>query len=273
MNQINITRYMPFTQIVCLLSRRAFFIPKVALLNDHWEGVINWRDEYLQEKNQAELFNADRQRQIELGVSPSELEEPFQPPTRIDELSFRWVKEWMYVSCWHKGTVESQAMWKLYGGYEPSVAIQINASKLVSAYEEHKKNAALNTIAALWEVVYIPPGTGDSKRSRPQVLYTDENVTEFKTNPAYVFTFEQLPQKHIGYGYEEEVRFAIGESLDEHKVNKPNQELGISLPIKTDFVNKIYVSPGAPDWFFCAVRDMVEKYGFNTAVNRSSLDI
>jgi hypothetical protein len=265
---------MPFAQFACLLSRQEFFIPKVTLLNDHWEGVIHWRDEYLQEKNEAKLFNACRQRQIELGVSPSDLEEPFEIPTRIDESSFRWVKEWMYVSCWHKGTVESQAMWKLYGGYEPSVAIQINASKLVSAYEEHKKNVALNTIAALWEVIYIPPGTGDSRRSRPKVLYTDENVlTEFKSNPAYTFTFEQLPQKHIGYAYENEVRFAIGESLDEHKINKPNQELGISLPIKADFADMIYVSPGAPDWFFDTVRAMVEKYGFNATVNRSSLDI
>jgi hypothetical protein len=265
---------MPFTQVACLLSRRVFFIPKVALLNDHWEGVIHWRDEYLQEKNQAELFNAYRQRQIELGVSPNDIEEPFEIPTRLDESSFRWVKEWMYVSCWHKGTVESQAMWKLYGGYEPSVAIQINASKLVCAYEEHKKNVALNTMAALWEVVYILPGTGDSKTIRPKVIYQDVNVsTEFKMHPAYAFTFEQLFQKHIGYSYEDEVRFVIGESIDEHKVKKPNQELGISLPISADFVDKIYVSPGAPDWFLGTVRDMVRKYGFNATVSRSSLDI
>jgi hypothetical protein len=265
---------MPFAQFAYLLSRREFFIPKVALLNDHWEGVIHWRDEYLQERNQAIIFNAYRDWQIKSGVPASDIEEPFEIPARIDESSFRWVKEWMYVSCWHKGTVESQAMWKLYGGYEPSVAIQINASELVSAYEEHKKKATLNTMAALWEVVYISPGTGESEKKRPKVLYTDPNVSaEFKTHPAYAFTFEQLPQKHIGYHYEEEVRFAIGESLDEHKVNKSNQELGIYLPIKADFIDMISVSPGVPNWFFETVRMMVEKCGFSTTVNKSSLDI
>ena len=175
--------------------------------------------------------------------------------------------------CWHKDNAESQAMWKLYGKDEMSVAIETTLSKLVEIYESYKTNNALECIAVLWEVTYILPGTGTSADVTAKVLYAD-TTSQWHYNPAYVLTFEQLFFKHRAYSFEKEIRLVISESLGTKKIGEQNKKTGLDLPIinKGDFLKAVYVSPGATKSFCKTVQDVMQKYGFSGDVCRSSLD-
>ena len=271
MENFSITRYMPFGYFVSLL-KNGLFIPKVSLFDDPWEGRIHHYDEYLYEKKNVELLNASRQKRIDAGIElPNTQEEPM--PERINVKSAKWVKEWIYASCWHKDIEESQAMWKLYGKDKTSVAIETTSSELVNIYESYKMSNALECITFLWEVIYILPGTGTSADVEAKALYKD-TTSKWSCNPAYVSTLGQLSRKHHAYSFEKEIRLVISESLETKKVDEQNKKSGLYLPIinKGDFLKAVYVSPGAPKSFRETVQDVMQKYGFSGDVRMSSLD-
>lgn len=271
MENFSITRYMPFGYFVSLL-KNGLFIPKVSSFDDPWEGRIHHYDDYLYEKKNAESLNASRQKRIGAGIElPNTQEEPM--PERINVKFAKWAKEWIYASCWHKDNEESQAMWKLYGKDKTSVAIETTSSELVEIYKSYKMSNALECITFLWEVIYIPPGTGTSADVEAKALYEDR-TSQWQDNPGYVSTFGQLSRKHHAHSFEKEIRLVIAESLETKKEDTGNKKSGLYLPIinKGDFLKAVYVSPGATKSFCETVQDVMQKYGFSGDVRRSSLD-
>lgn len=157
--------------------------------------------------------------------------------------TMRETRKHIFVNCWHMNEGESAAMWKLYAKTNEAICIQ-------SSYERLKKN--LPTFANIGMVNYID--------------YDKEWVPEDNIYNPFLF-------KRQSFQHEREIR-AIIYSKDpcvpsDLLVDKNG------LPIQLDInylIDKIYVSPEAPDWFYKLVKNVSIKYGINKKVLKSSLD-
>ena len=94
---MTVRRYMSFEKFVYLL-KTGLLCPKSSLFEDQWEGLISLRNDWINEDWKS---------------------------------NFSIAREWIYVSCWHVGTDESYAMWKIYGEHPYSVCIETTEDKLV----------------------------------------------------------------------------------------------------------------------------------------------
>jgi hypothetical protein len=164
-----------------------------------------------------------------------------------------------FVSCWHLSSSESLAMWKIYGANSFSVAVVSNVGKVMSVC--HDYCADLSSAGMFGEVVY------DN--------YVSDGNLNVKTL-GLPFGYNELPisksiltlfMKAKAFTYEQEWRVVL---------NKKNvNETAIRLPVGDleDFIEKIYVSPQAPDWVVSTINDLVKnQLGLNgISVSRSPL--
>ena len=139
------------------------------------------------------------------------------------------------ISCWHCNEFESEAMWKLYSvNVNNAVAIETTYHRLYQA---------------LGEDPYVDIG---------KVQYIDYRK-QYSGVGGSAFWYKRKSFEH-----EREVRALIR--------NHKNDGKGVSVPVNLDIlIDKIYVSPYAPEWFSDVVRDVVKKYGIDKPVVYSSM--
>lgn len=142
-----------------------------------------------------------------------------------------------YVNCWHMNEHESAAMWKLYAATSEAVAICTKYNSLVEALDED---------VLVGQVHYIN--------------YETSTIPE--NNSFWPFMF-----KRMSFSHEREVRAVIQDL---------SQDMGFSggttKSINTeDLIEKIYVAPDAPGWYFNLVEQVVSRYGLSAKVVQSSL--
>jgi len=133
----------------------------------------------------------------------------------------------LFVSCWHVNEHESEAMWRLYCGDGGGVAIQTTYSALLEAVRWHQG-------------VYIGKVTYVDYRN---ASFPDANV------------FYPVMHKRASFMHEREVRLV--------KLSPPQldgtQDLALSVPVELEnLCNAVYVSPSAPNYYFEAVRAVVD---------------
>ncbi|CAK8714715.1 hypothetical protein GMJAKD_03985 [Candidatus Electrothrix aarhusensis] len=97
-----LTRYMSQSKFLSLL-KDGLYLSKVTKFKDDLEGILP----YFTKDSDSSLLNREK---------------------------IRNSLEWVYVSCWHNSSIESNAMWQLYGENNEAIAIQIRAHKLQSLY-------------------------------------------------------------------------------------------------------------------------------------------
>lgn len=96
-------------------------------------------------------------------------------------------------------------------------------------------------------------------------------------------SFAPFMHKRISYEHECEVRAVIGHfptRLDPEAENGrvldyslPSPS-GLAVPARLDvLIDRVYVSPDAPPWFFDAVRDLTARYGSGFPVLQSRLGV
>ncbi len=139
----------------------------------------------------------------------------------------RGLRKQAFVSCWHANNAESEAMWRLYCGPHEGIALQTTYEKLD---------------ASLPQGVFLG-----------QVTYLDY---ECDTQAPHD-TLALLMRKRQAFEHEHEIRALIWppegppglvpEDLDEHA-----RVINVPWPAR-EFLEKIYVSPYAEDWY----RDVV----------------
>jgi len=160
----------------------------------------------------------------------------------------KWTREWTYVSCWHLNEHESWAMWKLYGSLEGAIAIQSTYSKLLECL---KDNAHVN----VGIVKYID--------------YESEWLPE--GNLYWPFLHKRKYFEH-----EKEIRAIIQKmpvnEKNEIPIGKANEKQGVIVPLNlSDFIEKIYVSPNSPQWFYELVESVIKRFNHSFSVVQSSL--
>ena len=153
------------------------------------------------------------------------------------------------INCWHMNEYESAAMWKLYLKSDEGVAIQSTFKRLTESFIKYSEHE-----------IYIG-----------KVKYIDYD-TEWlpEGNSFYPFV-----HKRKSFEHEHELRAIIGEvpsEGDKIDFNKEVFQIGVYIPVNLDtLIEKIFISPTAPEWFDDLVKSIVNKYNFKKQVIKSDL--
>lgn len=164
-------------------------------------------------------------------------------------------KKYIYVSCWHSSTYESDAMWRLYGLSKDGVALVITREKLellAKKYGYYLQDVKYIDYSTEKADIKIPTDVFHYKR---RAFIHESEVRMIK--PSYPHTgFEKnMPKMSLP---------SLGNELS------PNGDLLHIEP--EDFIEKVIVSPYSDNWFFKVVTKLAMSCGLsNDLIHKSEL--
>lgn len=134
-----------------------------------------------------------------------------------------------YVCCWHANEQESEAMWRLYCGNGNGIAIQTTYETLIGAIEHEYE-------------IYVGC-----------VKYIDYEREWFPDANA----FHPVMHKRLAFAHEREVRLVSSPSTFRASSAEAAPE-SVSIPWDlSSKIERVYVDPYAPEYFFDAVKTIV----------------
>jgi hypothetical protein len=212
-------RYMDLPKLLALIVKRELYLRRLDLMPDKFEGLFPSKmSTALEAAYSAALGPTDAKGIAEMMVGNARLH-----------------RKRLYVSCWHLGNVESEAMWRIYCGAGGGAAIVLPYKKL-SASIIASSNALPNH-AYLGVVRYLDYDTD---------LMDPRNL------------FNAALHKRRQFAYEQEAR--IAKLWVDPAATAPDQEPpSISIPWDIGVVDRIVVSPYAGEWYVETVRAVVER--------------
>ena len=221
---------MDFSKYVAMVSRRALYFARADKLGDPFEGSTTYLTRGMRDAQLAEYYPPDVI--AKLSVGSSEFRE--------------WVRQWVFVNCWHMNECESAAMWRLYARTSDAVAVQSTYARLAGCLPDH---------VHIGEVSYVD--------------YDRSVIPE--TNLLFA-----LMHKRRSFEHERELR-AVWMDLPREEsailARVPNPENGRYVPIDLgQLVERFLVAPTAASWFRDAVQSVTERYGCAFSVSQSALD-
>lgn len=251
-------RYMDFTKFVSVLHSRALYFPSLERLSreDPFEGALA--------KRNVEFPDADPERVPLSEIQSLGYKDHSEYAKMLDTFRknrphlsrlYRRQRSVIYVNCWHINEHESAAMWSIYAGNAPGIAI-------VSTYDRLRASLACT----------------DREISIGKVKYIDYSKV--------AIPFDNLlypaVHKRQSFAHENELRAVIVDlkSLTvegEDGVSRWNLDAEIGLPgiyVRCDvekLVKDIYVSPKSPDWYHEMVQSIIGKFELSFSVHRSDM--
>lgn len=195
---------------------------------------------------------------LEGSLSRATLDARDQPDTKIPRVTksalsdiHRYARFHVFINSWHINEFESAAMWKLFLKSDEGLAIQSTLGDL-------KQSMARSDI--------------DVNIGKVEYIDYDRDVISEK-NILYPFV-----HKRKSFEHEREIRALT--YLNPQHLEKdddfftPNPNLGINVKIDRDvLINKVYVSPTAPPWFYDLTKSVMKKYGVEKEVIMSNLAV
>ena len=153
-----------------------------------------------------------------------------------------------YVNCWNMNEFESAFLWSIYAPVGEGVAIRSTVGRLK------------NSIAAEKRDIYIGPII--------YLDYTSESIDESNS-------FNVFFRKRKSFEAERELRACFlnlleGVGWSEEALTRNPGGLHISCDLSA-LIEKIFISPAAPDWYFDALTDTLQKMGYRFPITKSSL--
>ena len=159
-----------------------------------------------------------------------------------------WPK-FTFLNCWHLNNFESAAMWKLYLKSDEGISVQSNFERLTKSFDK----------------------CTDHDTFVGKVKYIDYNVDFIPDNNM----LNPFLHKRQSFEHEKEIRAIVvdipikDEKVDLNSIKYPH---GIYVPIDLDIlIEKIYVSPTSPDWFYTLVKSITKKYEIDKDVVKSNI--
>lgn len=224
-------RYMDFTKFIDLLERQSLFFTRADKFEDKFEGSYS-------------KFN----RQIGREVYKNLTDEQYDNFMNQKSLHSKNMIRYTLINCWHINEYESDAMWKLYSKSNESVAIQTTFKNLKQAFDNQDEKIYIGKIKYIdYEKDWLPEG----------------NV------------FSPFLHKRKSFEHEQELRAIIQRlPIEGEKVVFERDICEFGIPIHVDInilIEKVYVSPVAPQWFFELVEKVLKTYGYNKEVIYSKL--
>ena len=206
-----------------LLHNSSLFFPRADKFEDKFEGS----------------FTESVKKQIEKHYKENDIDFTYE--------KFKWgLKRGVFINCWHIGTKDNMAMWRIYGQSTNSIAITTTVGKLEKQLELHN----LHGNVSLRKVEYI------NHFEDPRI-----DVSKY-TN---IFTY-----KHEAYEFEKEARVIIDHYPNSAVmgVESPGTSLEVDLG---SLIRSIVISPDAPEWFYELVSSICGNYNCQHLVKRSEL--
>lgn len=226
-------RYMSLSKLLQMLQSRSLWFSRVDQLiqADPYEGSLPFGLLDDDEKRPTERdATIERRHGMALG-SMSRSRQLFRE-------TFSRQRSNTFVSCWHSGASDNDAMWRLYGAErDGSVCVKSTVAKLAPQLPE-----------------WITMG---------RVNYVSYDERWLEAANAYVPFF----RKRTCFEHEREVRLLFNTSLDDVS-NGPGQTAK-GHPVQFDpeeAILTIYISPTAPPWFEDVVRSSVARLGMTLNV-------
>lgn len=168
-----------------------------------------------------------------------------------EELSdlHKFARYHMFISSWHMNEFESAAMWKLYLKSDEGIAIQSTLGDLKRSLDKSEIDVTIG------KVEYID--------------YDKDIISE----KSIVYPFVH---KRKSFEHEKEIRvlkWILPQKVEgKWDLSIPNPNLGIEVDIDLNIlINKVYVSPTAPPWFFDLTKSVMKKYHVKKEVIMSDM--
>lgn len=226
---IRVWRYMDFTKFVSFMESRCLYFTRADKFDDPFEGSLPIMT--------VEARNTVKSRVLRHPNFPKEYIDAYR--NQIDstgKINLYW-RKFYAINCWHMSEHESAAMWKLYSKSNEGIAVQ-------SIYRKLRESIIDDAQVYLGEVKYI-----DYEKDPISPYYDPTSVNDFIYDP-----FSPFIHKRKSFEYEREVRALIVRypTIPEEKIGCYKDTIvdGVEVNVNVKhLVEKIYISPSAPDWF------------------------
>lgn len=208
---------MDLPKLLSLIANRELYLRRLDLMPDKYEGLYP-----------AQVSAALAQAMAASGaVSADQAREIADHRVNFAKES----RKRLFVSCWHLGNIESEAMWRIYCGAGGGAAIVLPYATLSASINTVQTNAYLGTVA-----------------------YIDYATALLGVGNAFIPALHKREQ----FQYEQEAR--VVKLWVDPAATAPNQEPPFtSIPWDIGVVDRIVVSPYAGEWYVETVRAVVER--------------
>ncbi|AMQ06745.1 DUF2971 domain-containing protein [Sporosarcina psychrophila] len=240
-----IWRYMDLSKFIDLLSKKALFFTRSDKFADPFEGATTQSDFESRVKHLEVLNDKPGHKAARIYFNGEWITIGSIEGTNDQEALYKKIREVYFVNCWHMNNIESEAMWKLYLQSGEGIAVQTTVNRLRTNIA-----APFDSAVEINPVKYI-----DYEKERMSHLYGNSTVFFHKRNH---------------FEHEKELRVVtpfiqtkdIGEEFKVIDVEKQSNLYGVHVPINdvNNLIEKVYISPTAPDWFTDVVISILEMY-------------
>ncbi len=156
----------------------------------------------------------------------------------------QWLRKTIFVNCWRMDNYESEAMWKLYCPNNEGLAIQTTYSKLTNSIIFKDK-------------VYIGC-----------ISYLDYEVNYFNNGNI----LNLMMHKRKAFEHEKEVRVAKINTSNWNSASIDVIEEGVNIEWDLfSTIERIYVNPYAPQWYFDTVKLIFTELSINIPIEWSNI--
>jgi len=236
-------RYIDIQKLVLMVTENALPLSRITTFNDPFEGSYPpiWIEmERLIFRHVLGEMLPDKYR-----------EDPEGYLEKSKKNEYNWRRN-NFASCWHANDDESEAMWKLYAGYDKGIAIQTDIATLVeglpSRYDTNGHKAPIHIDA----VRYID--------------FKHPDMSRWKSGLTPFYLVKRKP-----FEFEREVR--IRTILSPGWGVGPEVE-GDFILLKTDLkriIKRVILAPGCSDSYREQVSSVIKEQGFDFRVEDSAL--
>jgi len=228
-----IWHYLDFSKFIYLISEKKLHFTSADQLTDEFEGSLP--------KSKAE----DRDEEIRRICSYMRDDEKIQKMIDEKRNLSRSFRRYMHLNCWHMNEDESLAMWSLYSIPERGLGIQSTMDRLIESFRKEERYHI-----SVGKVEYIDYSKWDGNIGQP---------------------IQRFLLKRKSFDFESEIR-ALTPGAGYGPTEEHLKGRGIDIPIDLEtLIEKVYVSPQSPNWFYRLVRTMVEKFDLDVEVHRSGM--
>ncbi|WP_336979701.1 hypothetical protein [Altererythrobacter fulvus] len=231
---VRLWRYMDLSKFVALLQTKALAFPRSDTLGDPFEGSAPAQNAVARDEAfrvRKETPEADPYKDIPDDI----LGKIFEQWSHLRKSAVKAT----FVSCWHMNESESAAMWRIYSKSSDAVCIQTTYAKLAKELPDDVPMGVVHYID------YKTAGVSEGNMFNPFLI------------------------KRLSFSHEREAR-AI--TLDGSIFDGADVPVIKQFPVSLDaLIERIYVSPEAPDWFADVVAGLVKAYGLDKPVSHSEL--
>ena len=240
-NNSSLWRFMDLAKFISLIKKKSLYFARADQFDDPFECAIGLKEK----KPEYDAFYKEFLMQA-IATAPGDINN-FKTPESIKKEADRLFEELsihnnlhrssIYMNCWHKNEIESEAMWKLYvKDLTQGIAIRTTYGDLYKALNRD-----------------------------PSIDIGMVNYIDYKTQ--FVYMNDVHWYKRLSFEHEHEVRAVMYDYVSSKKNS------GILYPIDLNtLIKSVYVSPMASEWFVDIVKDLMEKYHLKKDVVESSLN-